>query len=580
MHMKQYRAITLLLMVLLSSTSEAFDFEVDGLYYNIVNIENLTCKLTHGDTKYSGDIVVPNEVRYKNRSLYVIGIDNNAFLNCDGLTSVEFPSTIQTIGNNAFKGCTNLNTVQLPEQVVIIGSYAFAKCTSLCSIYLGSQLITIGDEAFFSCTNISNIILPQSTERIGDQCFAGCLKLLSIDLPEGLSSIGVSAFENCCLLKKIDIPFSLKTIRKKTFKGCCSIERIIIPSNIDQIEDSCFMDCSTLNEVIIEDGINYLNMCDNRTKIRVSNQWVGSSLFKDTKIENIYVGRNIGTAFSGLKSLLHIEFGPMVNSIVDRAFVGLVSLKELTIPSNIEKIGDNAFSYCGIEKLCFEDGDSELQLKVNLSDWDIYCAHTFDECPINDVYYGRNIVFGSRAQNPDYEGKRTSFFSSTLKNVVIGEYVEQISPLLYHNEKLTTSLSHYPNLKSITFGSLLSFIPHLSNNKALDEITMTSFKPQNALSFSNAQYLNMIVNIPIGSKTRYEQSSDWKNFWNLQEKEMNVKPIVVGDVNGDHELDNKDANAIVQYILEGKYIKEADLNNDNKVNAVDIVLLNIILNNK
>ena len=53
--------------------------------------------------------------------------------------------------------------------------------------------------------------------------------------------------------------------------------------------------------------------------------------------------------------------------------------------------------------------------------------------------------------------------------------------------------------------------------------------------------------------------------------------LLLGDVNGDGEVDNKDLIAITKYIL-GETIKNfdekaADLNGDKKVNAADIVKL-------
>ena len=40
----------------------AYDFEVDGIYYNIVSTEKQTCEITHGDKKYTNDIEIPISV--------------------------------------------------------------------------------------------------------------------------------------------------------------------------------------------------------------------------------------------------------------------------------------------------------------------------------------------------------------------------------------------------------------------------------------------------------------------------------------------------------------------------------------
>jgi len=111
--------ITMLLSFL---TSSAYDFEVDGIYYNVLSLDDLTCEVTFNETNksttylsfytldgtneyrtslsypsYSGRVEVPANVTYKGRTLSVTGIGEYAFLNCRDLTSLELPSSISSI---------------------------------------------------------------------------------------------------------------------------------------------------------------------------------------------------------------------------------------------------------------------------------------------------------------------------------------------------------------------------------------------------------------------------------------------------------------------------------------------------
>lgn len=49
-------------------------------------------------------------------------IENNVFLNCQSLLSIEFPSTLTALGENSFLGCETLNQngMIIPETVVAI----------------------------------------------------------------------------------------------------------------------------------------------------------------------------------------------------------------------------------------------------------------------------------------------------------------------------------------------------------------------------------------------------------------------------------------------------------------------------
>lgn len=57
---------TLLSMMLLvaSFSSFASDFEVDGIYYNVLSKDDLTCEVVSGTNEYSGVVVIPSQVSY------------------------------------------------------------------------------------------------------------------------------------------------------------------------------------------------------------------------------------------------------------------------------------------------------------------------------------------------------------------------------------------------------------------------------------------------------------------------------------------------------------------------------------
>ena len=58
-----------------------------------------------------------------------------AFYNCDGLTSVEIPSSVSSIGDYAFYSCDGLTSVSIPGGVASIGDFVFRRCNSLTDVY-------------------------------------------------------------------------------------------------------------------------------------------------------------------------------------------------------------------------------------------------------------------------------------------------------------------------------------------------------------------------------------------------------------------------------------------------------------
>lgn len=82
-----------------------YDFEVDGIYYVVYNLEKRTCCVVPGDNNYSGELVIPETVTYKDRQFTVVAIASFAFDNCDNLTSISIPSCVTEIYEDGFWGC-------------------------------------------------------------------------------------------------------------------------------------------------------------------------------------------------------------------------------------------------------------------------------------------------------------------------------------------------------------------------------------------------------------------------------------------------------------------------------------------
>ena len=112
-----------------------------------------------------------------------------AFREC-GLTSINIPSNVKDIVNNAFQGCNNLTSVELhcrstPSfsgissiKTLTIGDEVeylsgFDGCTGLTSINIPNGVKSIGNEAFKDCSSLNSISLLNSNTSIGEDAFTG-----------------------------------------------------------------------------------------------------------------------------------------------------------------------------------------------------------------------------------------------------------------------------------------------------------------------------------------------------------------------------------------------------------------------
>ena len=176
--------VTILLIIFLSMFgAKAYAYDVydiavenaDGvmIYYNYIN-DGKELEVTHQymfADYYRGNVVVPEEVTFMNRTRKVTSIGYQAFYRCSSLTSVTIPNSVTNIGNYAFYGCSRLTSVTIPNSVTSIGEDAFSRCSSLTSVTIPNSVTTIGKSAFYYCTSLTSVTIPNSVTRIGNGAF-------------------------------------------------------------------------------------------------------------------------------------------------------------------------------------------------------------------------------------------------------------------------------------------------------------------------------------------------------------------------------------------------------------------------
>lgn len=181
------------------------------------------------DTK----LVIPNKVQ----GIVVTEIGDSVF-DKKGLTSVEIPDTVITIGEYGFRGnklksirlpkglktikkgafqSNELKSLDVPSSVDIIGNIAFSK-NKIEKLNLPEGLKTIEDRAFQG-NSLEELRIPGSVEVVAAYSFAVNPNLSSLILQEGIKEISVNAFNNDKSLKgEIILPSTLEHLYTSAFK--------------------------------------------------------------------------------------------------------------------------------------------------------------------------------------------------------------------------------------------------------------------------------------------------------------------------------------------------------------------------
>ena len=243
--MKQvFRFYILLLALLLPALASAFDFQVDGICYNINGNEaTVTSKGDYYNmyfVGYLGAVVIPPTVTYNGTTYPVTSIDEIAFYYCEGLTSVNIPSSVTKIGNFAFGNCPALTSI-----VVESGNPRYDSRNNCNAI-----ISTADNTLIYGC---KNTMIPNSVTKIGNFAFEGCHGLTSIVIPNSVTAIGNKAFYNCDGLTSINISNSVTAIGDNVFENCDELASIVIESGNPRYDsrDNCNAIIETADNTLI-----------------------------------------------------------------------------------------------------------------------------------------------------------------------------------------------------------------------------------------------------------------------------------------------------------------------------------------
>ncbi|MBQ3364571.1 MAG: leucine-rich repeat protein [Muribaculaceae bacterium] len=345
----------LLLAFLIPATTTAHDFEVDGVYYNIVNDNEV--EVTYQGTSYhsghySGDMSFPSIVTYNGITYSVTSIGDYAFSYSSRLTNVNIPTSVTSIGDHAFYN-SGITSIFIPTSITSIGDGAFSCCGKRTNIIVadGNNIYDSRDNCnaiIETATNklivgCKNTVIPASVTSIGNYAFSSCKDLTSVNLPTSVATIGNYAYEYCNGLASVNIPTSVTSIGDCAFYSCSGLTNIYIPSSVFSIGDGAFSGCSKVDDIIVASGNPYYDSRDNCNAIIESATNTLLSGCKNTVIPNTV--NSIGNNAFLLCGLTNIVIPNSVTQIGNCAFLGS-GLKSITFGDSVIHIGDYAFSLC------------------------------------------------------------------------------------------------------------------------------------------------------------------------------------------------------------------------------------------
>lgn len=197
--------------------------------------------------------------------------------------------------------------------------------------------------SFSEFSALKKATLPSTLIRISDYSFYQCGALSEISLPDGLLSVGDRAFSKCTSLQSITIPDSVTEMGSNAFSGCTSLKEVKLGSGVKVINSYTFRDCENLERVTFSEGL----------------ETVGDEAFFNT------------------------------------------SVKTLTLPGSIKRLGVRAFSFEKLEKIIYEGTKAEFEAIVNDAFESAYSDKITVECTDGTIIYNDSADGTNSEETPN-----------------------------------------------------------------------------------------------------------------------------------------------------------------------------------
>lgn len=324
--------------------------------------------------------------------LGVTKINNNAFLNCNNITSVSISDSVVEINESIFRGLSKLELIQIPfigknsqdnntksallgylfgeeefenttltEQCYDVENYVgYYIPNSLKRVSLTSEIIPYG--AFSNCKNIENVYLSDTISYIGYNAFLNC-DLLSGNTYSGNTYLSSSTNPYIWLLKGANNSIHDNTIGILYEAFIDSNIEEIDSKNVKYIGDYAFKNSRQLKTVVLNNAVESIgkeilygvNSIENITipfvgsSINAENQdKLFNYLFKSeedaslVKVESFYSSSSSKTTYvpSSLKQVTILS-----EDIPYGAFSNMSMIKSVNIP-NVTTVKELAFLNC------------------------------------------------------------------------------------------------------------------------------------------------------------------------------------------------------------------------------------------
>lgn len=277
----------------------------------------------------------------------------------------------------------------------------------------------------FISLEIVTVHISDGITRIGSNAFAWCDKLESIEIPDSVTEIGSYAFKECSELTSVKLSKGLTTLEKGAFFDCKKLDSIYIPKSLSLIysystpSDQVFQYCP-LSEIEFEEGI----------------EKIPNSMFIGSSIKSITIPGTVTKigqyAFYDCDSLESVTISDSVTEIEAYAFGKCELLSSVKWSQKLSTLGEGAFYGCAKLKSIYVP---KSLVSISVRGW--YGA--FSGCPLSTITFEEGIE-----EIPD-----NLFYYADIESITIPDSVTKIGQAAFSNCSALTEVNLSKNLTQL-----------------------------------------------------------------------------------------------------------------------------------
>ncbi len=219
------RSLTLLFLLLIATVTKADDFEVDGIGYTVLSLEDMTVSVS---STTAVNAVIPNTVTYKERTFTVTAIDNLFDSKCKS-TTLTINSLVKEVSGITFYG-SGLQNIYVDDK-----NPYFTAVDGILYDKEVTRLISFPQKKY-----LQEYTMPNTVKSVDEYCMGANHYLATVIFSDAIETLPQYVFYGCSYSNKnkckLHLPNKLTTLVKYSLSDL-PVYEIEFPENLSQIED-------------------------------------------------------------------------------------------------------------------------------------------------------------------------------------------------------------------------------------------------------------------------------------------------------------------------------------------------------